>query len=545
MTDAFTVEFLPSGVCGTSSGERSLLELSRSVGLTMESSCGGHGTCRSCAVRIEGEVPPPTAGESAVFTREELACGWRRACQCHPIGSCKVHVPPRTTGTQFSIAKDIAERVAIAEPILKRATDQFWYHGTQEVGPVADGGPFGLAVDLGTTNIAAALVDLCDGRVVGSATKTNPQVDCGADVIRRLEYAVRGESSARELQQAAVSAIAGLADGLTRGSPATIAEIAVVGNTVMQHMLLGLPIESLVHAPYEPAVLHALEIPASNIELPCAAGAVLYSAPNVAGFVGGDHLSALLNVAARYPNGRWAMLDIGTNTEIALWIDGEISCVSCASGPAFEGGSLVCGMRAAPGAVNRVAINYAVEIYTIGAQPPVGICGSGVLSLVASLKRAGLIDSRGRLQLAHPSIRERNSTREFVLGDDGMPSALPLVFTQSDLRAVQLAKGAIRTGLDILLGDAGMTARDLDRIVIAGAFGRFVDIEDAFTIGLLPEIPRDRVEQVGNSAGAGVCRLVACARARREVDDLAKRIRYIELATQPSFQKMFVARSWL
>jgi len=545
MTNIFTVEFLPSGVCGTSSGERSLLEISRGVGLMIESICGGHGLCRSCAVRIEGNLPPPSEAESAVFTTEELASGWRRACQCHPIGSCKVHVSPRTTCAQFSMGKEVAGSVAIAEPILQRATEQFWYRGMRRVGPVAAPGPFGLAVDLGTTNIAAALVDLVEGEIVGSATKTNPQVAFGADVISRLEYALRGEVQTRELQLAAISAVAELARGLTGESPAAIAEIAVVGNTVVQHLLLGLPIESLVRAPYEPAVLHALEIPAENLGLLCAPGAVLYCAPSVAGFVGGDHLSALLDVAAKYPNGRWAMLDIGTNTEIALQVDDKIACVSCASGPAFEGGKLICGMRAGPGAVDRVTIKETVELSTIEHTPPIGICGSGVLSVVGSLKRAGLVDARGRMQLGHPSIRERDATREIVLRDDGTQGVLPVVFTQSDVRAVQLAKAAIRTGLETLLEDAGIEARDLDRIVIAGAFGTFVDIEDVFAIGLLPDIPRDRVVQVGNAAGAGVCRLVACASARREVDALAKGVRYLELAKEPSFQKTFIARSAL
>jgi len=225
------------------------------------------------------------------------------------------------------------------------------------------------------------------------------------------------------------------------------------------------------------------------------------------------------------------MLDIGTNTEIALCANGKITSVSCASGPAFEGGKLMCGMRAAPGAVDRVVIHDSSEISTIGALPPIGICGSGVLSLVASLKKAGIVNTRGRMKLGHRLIRERGSSREFVIRDDGAPNALPVVFTQDDVRAVQLAKAAIRTGLDLLLRDARLDALDLDRVFIAGAFGRFIDIEDAFCIGLLPELPRERVIQVGNAAGAGVCRLVACTHARREVDLLAKRIRYLELPT--------------
>ena len=205
----------------------------------------------------------------------------------------------------------------------------------------------------------------------------------------------------------------------------------------------------------------------------------------------------------------------------------------------------MCGMRAGPGAIDHVAIHHDLTLSTIAGIPAVGMCGSGVLSLVASLKRAGMINARGRMQMGHRLIRERDSSRELVLHEDVAPGALPVVFTQNDVRAVQLAKAAIRTGLDILLSDAGISSQDLDRIVMAGAFGRFVDIEDAFLIGLLPELPRERVVQVGNSAGVGACRLVACASARREIDAMATRVRYLELAKDRSFQKTFVARSML
>ena len=547
MTEAFTVEFQPSGMKTTDSGRASLLHLARSLGLSLESTCGGLGTCRTCAVRIEGAISPPTAQESAGFTPEEIASGWRCACQTKATGACTVYIPAKSAGGQFSSGKEVEEGIVpIAEPIFTPAPQAgYWRRGERLVGPFPDGSPIGLAVDLGTTNVAAALVDLCTGHLLGSKTITNPQVVFGADVISRLGYALKGEAQRREIQRAAVAGIRELADSLTGGVSSRIAEVAVVGNTVMQHLLLGQSIESLSRAPYNPSVLEATEIAAADLGLCFAPDAVLYCAPNVAGFVGGDHLSALLDVAAKTPTGKWAMLDIGTNTEIALCVGGKISSVSCASGPAFEGGKLTCGMRASPGAIDRVVINDTVEISTIGGRPPTGICGSGVLSLVASLKRADIVDGRGRMKLGHRLVRERGSSREFVLRDDEDPAILPVVFTQNDVRAVQLAKAAIRAGLDILLSSAGLDASDLDRVLIAGAFGRFVNIEDAFLIGLLPGLPPDRVAQVGNSAGAGVCRLVACAGARREVAAMARQIRYLELALEPTFQKTFVARSFL
>ena len=547
MANPFIVRFKPSGAEAFADGATPLLELARGLGLELESSCGGRGICRSCAVRIEGVVPEPSECERAQFQPGELAKGWRRACQFVPAGPCTVHVPAKTARGKFSAGKEARENsVAIAEPMIAWDFQQrSWRRGTRAIVIAAGESPLGLAVDLGTTNIAAALVDMASGRILASESAVNPQVAYGADVISRLEHALRGTARARELQSAASEAIAALAAQMTGGALPRIAEVAVAGNTVMQHLLLGLPVASLARAPYTPAVLHAVELPAAGLGWTFASEATLYCAPNVAGFIGGDHLSALLAVASAAPAGRWAMLDIGTNTEIALYADGRITSASCASGPAFEGGKLTCGMRAAPGAIDRVAINGGVKVSTIGQHPAVGICGSGVLSILAALKRAGIVDKRGRMSCGHGSMRETSAGRELVLRDGEGRSTLPVVFTQADVRAVQLAKSAIRTGLDILLDDAGLAAGDLDRIFIAGTFGRFVDIRDAFAIGLLPEMPDDRVVQVGNAAGAGVCRLVACSRARREVDAMARRIRYLELATAAAFQRTFIARSMM
>jgi uncharacterized 2Fe-2S/4Fe-4S cluster protein (DUF4445 family) len=547
MSEKFTIEFQPSGLKAASAGELSLLELGRSLGLSMESSCGGRGVCRSCAVRVEGQLAPPTAGERDAFSAEEIAAGWRRSCQTRPAGPCTVHIPVKTLGLHFSVGKDAAEElVSISEPLWTLdESARLWRRNGRSLHASAASAPLALAVDLGTTNIAASLVDLALGRVINSAAKTNPQVAFGADVISRLDYALKGEEQASQLQQAAVDAIAELATALAEDRTSQIVEVAVVGNTVMQHLFLGLPIAALARAPYSPAVLEAVERSAAELGFNFAPSARLYVAPNVAGFVGGDHLAALLDVHAKNPQGRWAMLDIGTNTEIALFADGKIASVSCASGPAFEGGKLQCGMRAAPGAIDRVKLNGAVELSTINAAPPIGLCGSGVLSLLAELRREGVIDTRGRMQLGRSFIRERAATRECVLFEERKEGYLPVVFTQADVRAVQLAKAAIRTGLEILLEDAGLVAEDLDRVMIAGAFGSFVDIDDAFTIGLIPTIARERVEQVGNSAGVGARQLAACAAARRKVQVLARGVRYLELATAPAFQKIFIANSLL
>jgi uncharacterized 2Fe-2S/4Fe-4S cluster protein (DUF4445 family) len=425
--------------------------------------------------------------------------------------------------------------VPVERPVLEPVGDGYWRLGDIRVGPI-DGTALGLAVDLGTTNIAASLVELATGRVVAGGARLNPQTAFGGDVIARLAHALSGEAGRRELQTAAVSAIAGLAAELTDEAPQGIAEIAVVGNTVMQHLFLGLPVESLARAPYAPAVLAPVERAAAELGLSAAPGARVYVAPSVAGFVGGDHVAALLDVLADPPDGTWALVDIGTNTEIALIRGTRIVSASCASGPAFEGAGISRGMRAAPGAIDRVAIDGGLCLHTIGEVPPVGICGSGVLSLAAAMKRAGLVNARGRLAADAPGVHERDGTRLLELDATAAP---PLAFTQHDVRAVQLAKGAIRTGLDLLLADAGIVAADLDHLLIAGAFGSRIDPGDAVAIGMLPDLPADRLRQIGNVAGTGASRLVVSLDARERAERLAGSIRYLELASVPGFDMTF------
>lgn len=542
MPQLYAIAFQPSGLTATTDGDQSILTIARRAGLALESACGGHGTCRSCAVRIEGRLLPASSSQEHGFTDEEIAAGWRRACRAFPAGDCTVHVPERGSVEVPSGGKRATlDLVPIERPVLTPAAERCWRRGTARVGPVTGPTPLGLAVDLGTTNMAAAVVDMCSGQVLRSSSRLNPQSVFGGDIIGRLTYALAGDERRRQLQAAAVSGIAALADELTNGETRRIGEIAAVGNTVMQHLLLGLPVDGLAKVPFTPATKAAVERPAADFGLAVAPGTQLYCAPSIAGFVGGDHVAALIAVLARPPAGTWALLDIGTNTEISLHAKGRLASVSCASGPAFEGAGLSCGMRAAPGAIESAAIDDELYLSTIGGRQPIGICGSGALSLIAALRRSGIVNARGRLNKDGLRVRERGGKREFILTDDRAGVDAPLLFTQNDIRAIQLAKGAIRTGLDLLLKDAGLSAQDLDHILVAGAFGNFIDIDDAITVGLLPDVPRKTVEQIGNIAGTGACRLVACGSVRRRAARLATEVRYLELASQPDFDTVFAS----
>jgi len=316
-----------------------------------------------------------------------------------------------------------------------------------------------------------------------------------------------------------------------------------VGNSVMQHLLLHLPLNTLAQAPYNPCTLSDTDVLTSSLGMNLARNARLYVGPYIAGFVGGDHVSALIETLVDPPNSRWILMDIGTNTEISLYHNGKFVSVSCASGPAFEGGMLSCGMRAMPGAITSVRLTGGeVQLSTISNSEPAGICGSGVISLLSELHRAKVTDRRGRLSLACPQVREQARRREFVLRDKGEDGSLAVVFTQEDIRAVQLAKAAIRTGLDLLMSDAGIEEKDLSKLIIAGAFGKFLDVNEAMAVGLIPSIP-ERIVQVGNAAGAGVRRLLVCNAARKKVLELTHQGRYLELATRPEFNRTFAERA--
>jgi len=307
----------------------------------------------------------------------------------------------------------------------------------------------------------------------------------------------------------------------------------------VHHLFLGLRVAPLAYAPYTPVIRSAVDVKARDVGLRIAPGGYVHLLPNVAGYVGADHVAMLLATGLAEAEGVVLALDIGTNTEVCLACRGRLTSVSCASGPAFEGAHIRHGMRAAPGAIERVRLmGDRVEIQTVGGGPPVGICGSGVLDALAQLRLAGAVDPGGRLQ-DHPRVREREGRREFVLVEEreGRPA---IVVTQKDIRQLQLAKGAIRAGIEVLLEVCGITEEEIEEVIVAGAFGTYIDIESAITIGMLPRLPLDRFRQVGNAAGSGARAALISLRKRAEAQEIARRIEYIELAIYPGFTRTFV-----
>jgi uncharacterized 2Fe-2S/4Fe-4S cluster protein (DUF4445 family) len=408
----------------------------------------------------------------------------------------------------------------------------------------------GLAVDLGTTKIASYLVDLNNGKTLVAKAVMNPQISYGEDVVNRIFRVVKSPADGTVLQHMAMEAINQLLIEMCEAVDAKqeeIIEAVIVGNTAMHHLLLNFPVKQLAYSPFVQVVRDAMDVKARDIGLHIVPGAYVHLLPNIAGFVGADHVAMLLAIEAIQAKGVVIALDIGTNTECSLLDDGKITSVSCASGPAFEGGHIKDGMRAADGAIERLRItNEQIQYQTIGGGPPTGLCGSGILDGIAQLYLSGALDKGGRMLRTYPRVRTNKKQSEFVLISEEERGELPAItITQQDVREIQLAKGAIRTGIQVLLEATGHTEENIEQVVIAGAFGTYIDLTSAVAIGMLPSLPLSHFHQVGNAAGMGA-KLALISRSKRiEAQALASRVNYIELATAANFNNIFVQAGYL
>jgi len=409
--------------------------------------------------------------------------------------------------------------------------------------------PLGLAIDLGTTKLAGYLVELETGRTLAMAGAMNPQIAYGEDVMTRIAYAMEGEEQTVTLREVAVGAVNDLARNLCAQSghlPEEIVEAVVVGNTAMHHLFLGLPVRQLGLAPYLPAVNEALDVKAREVGLEIAPGGYVHLLPIIAGFVGADHVAMILSTEIYEAEGTVLGLDIGTNTEVVLRANGRLIACSTASGPAFEGAHIKDGMRAAEGAIERLRIVASgVEYQTIGDAPPVGLCGSGVLDAVAQLRQLGVVDERGNMG-DHPRVRHTEHGPEFVLvmAEEG-GNGRDVVLTRGDVGEIQLAKGAIRAGINILLDEAGLSEQDIDQVIIAGAFGTYIDVSSAIIIGMFPPLPLERFNQVGNAAGMGAKLALVSKEQRAKAAEIARQVEYIELTNDSRFVDEFAKAMYL
>jgi uncharacterized 2Fe-2S/4Fe-4S cluster protein (DUF4445 family) len=596
------IDFEPVGKRVEVPAGTTLMTAARLAGIAIASVCGGHGHCGQCRLTVqEGRVGDPAQAECGFLAAAELAAGHRLACQTHVAGDVRVHVPRASLVTSQRLqtgglagevaveatvrARQVAappptladhrsdfDRVAqsllaahglhglTAEPAVLRQLSPLarrnewrltaYLSGNEVVGFAApECHPVGLAVDLGTTKIAGYLVDLETGAELAAAGVMNPQIAYGEDVIARLAHAARTDGGAQRLADADRGAINDLAGSLAAAAGVArdqIAAACVVGNTAMHHLLLGLPTRQLAVSPFVAATSRPLDVRAAELGLELAPGAYVHLPPCVGGFVGADHVAMVLAAGLDRGDRVAVGLDIGTNTEIALCKPGgaTLTSASCASGPAFEGAHIRDGMRAADGAIEGVRFTPdGVELRVVGDTAPVGICGSGIVDAIAELYRTGLINERGRLRPDAPGVRRGRDRLEVVLAPAAATgSGRDIVVTQGDVDEIQLAKGAIAAGIQVVLKATETDPATVEEVIVAGAFGTYLNIDSALDIGLLPRFPLAGYRQVGNAAGAGAKAALLSATERDRARRIARDDGYVELTTFPGFQRLF-ARS--
>lgn len=462
-------------------GETILEALAR-AGIAVSAPCGGLGRCRKCAVRATGEL---ACEDGARLDGQTVL-----ACQTRLTGDARVRV-----------SESKAE-------ILKTGVS---------AGEETDGeAGLGVSVDVGTTTLAAYLVERSTGRVLASDARLNPQRPHGADVISRLSFAIASEENAALLQREILAAIDEMTRSMLERAGRAGEEIrcrALVGNTVMMHLLGGYPARPLAFAPFTPAytALHEKEL----------GGVRTILGGCISGYVGADTLAAALACGLDERDENAMLIDIGTNGEIMLKKDGRCFACSCAAGPAFEGAHIACGTGAVAGAIDHARVENGEIVYTtIGGGEATGICGSGLIDLTAALLERGDITPMGRMA-----------------GDVRLSERVYLA--RSDIREVQLAKAAIASGIRILAEQAGAALADIKKVYLAGGFGNFIGLDSACRIGLFPAALRAKIVPVGNAAGSGSVRLLVSEQARRRAEALRQATRCVELAATPDFNDVY------
>jgi uncharacterized 2Fe-2S/4Fe-4S cluster protein (DUF4445 family) len=606
METQIRVTFQPHGRSVSVLRGTTILEAAARAGLVIETPCGGAGTCGKCRIRVMQGCGAATASDERVFSSEELRDGWRLACRTVIACETVVIVPMASlfggehqilatsdSGTTLEILPDIRKiHVALAPPTLtddapdllrlEHAIGPFkaslslirhvsatlranGFAGTAvlanhhlidfEAGDTRER-CFGVAFDIGTTTLVGTLLNLCTGDKLGVVSRMNPQVSFGDDVLSRIHHAASCGNCLDEMRLALTNEVSGMIDALCANaaiSRENIYAAVLAGNTTMEHILCGLNPAQMGETPFVPMHARGLLVPASELGIPIHHGAQAYVFPIIGGFVGGDTVAGMLATRIDRHEGTALLVDIGTNGEIVLSHNGVFYAASTAAGPAFEGARIACGMRGTHGAIEKVVFDDDVRLEVIGNVAPTGICGSGLIDLIAELLACGIVTPEGQMlapdelpgtlapALAKRVRADENGSVRFVLSEAGAGcGSSPVALTQRDVREVQLGSGAVRAGIILLLRQAGLDVSDLGLVLIAGGFGNFIRRSSAQRIGLLPGgIDHTRIRYVGNVSLAGAQAALLSGDARRVGEDLARRVKHVELSTMEGFQDAF------
>ena len=593
----FNVKFYPDGKEISVHSDATLLVAAGQAGIILNTSCGGRGTCRKCLVNllpdgqevlacqyhIQNDLKVIIPDASRFFEHKILETGISAKIKVEPT-VCKhyLKIDSADAGTlEAALKKSRSNRIYELGPEitnqLSRLDKKTLANGitvlchllpdelsgckppkckytvvclekgdtTSEI--------FGLAIDIGTTTVVVKLINMLDGKCLATKAELNPQIQYGDDVISRITYAETDEHLA-QLQKLIVGCINKLTAKLCKAlsiDSAHIYEVTIVGNTTMNHIFLKLPVKQLGQAPYNAHSVDAHDLPAGKLGLKINPAANVHTVENIAGFVGADTTAVALAVDIDSAKQMSMVVDIGTNGEIILGTKDELYAASCAAGPALEGARISQGSRAMDGAIEAVVVNKTdIGLDVIGNCTPVSICGSGMIDAVAVLLDLGIIDSTGRFvepqklkDKLSPKIMSRlttqNSQPAFCLSDTSHAHQPKVLLTQKDIRQVQLAKAAIRTGIKLLQKKIGIEDMDIKCIYLAGAFGNYIRRKSAVRIGLLPDIPLERIQSVGNAAASGAQMVLLSRTVRAKAAKLARKIKYIEIAHEPDFATVY------
>ncbi len=623
--------FTPSGRRGRVPAGTTVLDAARSLGVDIDSVCGGRGICGRCAVTpafgsfakhgitsAPDHLTAPAELEATYRAEHDLAADRRLSCAAHLVGDALVDVPPESQVHRQVVRKDLAARAFEMDPVIRLHTvdvpepdlatptgdlgrlfaalgtewgltglradlavvrtlqatlTQGGYrvtvavHGGRDVIAIWPGfhdRAFGVAIDVGSTTIAGHLVNLTDGSILASAGAMNPQIRFGEDLMSRVSYVMMHEGGDAELTEAVRKALDGLLASLANkaGIKRTeILDLAIVGNPIMHHLLLGIDPTPLGSAPFALATDGAVETTAAELGVRAHPGARVYVLPCIAGHVGADTAGVILAEEPHEADALTLVVDVGTNAEIVLGDRHRLLAASSPTGPAFEGAQISSGQRAAPGAIERVRIDrttleprfrvigveawsddagFGAELEAAGTGVT-GICGSGIIEVIAELYLAGVISADGVVDGALAGRTDRvvpdGRTFSYILHEptDGGPR---IVITQNDVRAIQLAKAALYAGVRLLMDQLGRD--DVDEVRLAGAFGSQIDPLHAMVLGLVPDCDLGRVRAAGNAAGTGALIALLSGAARREIEGVVRRVEKIETAVEPRFQEHFV-----
>ncbi|MHC4125778.1 MAG: ASKHA domain-containing protein, partial [Planctomycetota bacterium] len=491
------------------------------AGVILNTVCGGGGICGKCVVTVN----PP--GEKV------------QACQYRIESDLTVTIEP---------AARFFEQKILTEGIESRGKIKPDIYNKYQRGDSSKQ-ILGIAVDIGTTTVVAKLVDMATGVTVATESSVNPQCSCGDDVISRIHYA-GDDNKLAELHRLIIDCVNEMTGRLCKAAsvkPESIYEVSVVGNTTMNHIFLKLPVAGLGQAPYKAKSLDAYDISPSRLKLQMNAEGNVHTVENIAGFVGSDITAVALAVEIDSVEKNTLVVDIGTNGEILLACDGKLYAASCAAGPAMEGARISQGSRAVAGAIEAVVVNGGdIDIDVVGGAEPVSICGSGLIDAVAVLLELGVIDITGRF-VDRRSLRKTLSAELFarlteVDGQSGFILARGssrVCLIQKDIRELQLAKAAIRAGVRLLQKKVGLADKDIEQIFLAGAFGNYIRRKSALRIGMLANVPLERIRFIGNAACSGAVLTLISDKARDTAGRLAERIEYVEIAHQKDFASVY------